>query len=163
VKPVAGLWQRWQELHGRVCARETGEDYRIAVVGGGAGSVELAMAMANRLAGNPVGIDLWCGAAEILQNYNGRAQAAVMSALQRQGIRVHLNARVEQVEEACLVMADGSRPFCDWCPGYGCLIQKCTRCARQTALGGIISACHSAGAGRIQGIAETGGVSPENG
>ena len=120
VKPVAGLWQRWQALHGRVCARATAEDYRIAVVGGGAGSVELAMAMANRLAGNPPGIDLWCGGAQILQNYNGRARAAVMAALQRQDITVHLNARVERVEEACLVMADGSRPIYDdlfWCTG----------------------------------------------
>ena len=36
VKPVSGLWQRWQELRGRVLARAVGDDHRIAVVGGGA-------------------------------------------------------------------------------------------------------------------------------
>jgi selenide,water dikinase len=120
VKPVADLWQRWQQLHGRVLAAAAGKDYRIAVVGGGAGSVELAMAMANRLAGNPVAIDLWSGAAQILQGYNRSARTAVMSALQRHNITVHLNARVAQVEDACLVLADGKRPIYDelfWCTG----------------------------------------------
>ena len=120
VKPVAGLWQRWQELHGRMLAGAAVENYRVAVVGGGAGSVELALAMANRLAGNPVTIDLWCGAAEILQNYNARARAAVMAALQRHGIAVHLQARVERVEATCLVLTDGTRPVFDelfWCTG----------------------------------------------
>ena len=120
VKPVADLWQRWQELQGRVLAQTAAVDYRIAVVGGGAGSVELAMAMATRLAGKSVVIDLWCGAPEILQNYNARARSAVMAALQGQGIAVHLNARVEQVEQDCLVMSDGARPAYDelfWCTG----------------------------------------------
>ena len=120
VKPVAGLWQRWQQLHGRVLAQAAGEGYRIAVVGGGAGSVELALAMAHRLAGFPVAIGLWCGAANILQGYNSRARAAVMAALRRHGIAAHTNARIEQVEDACLVLADGRRPVYDdlfWCTG----------------------------------------------
>jgi selenide,water dikinase len=76
--------------------------------------------MGNRLGEKSVNIELWCGAPEILQNYNARARRAVMAALQRQGIVVHLNARVERVEQGCLVMADGARPVYDelfWCTG----------------------------------------------
>ncbi len=120
VKPVAGLWQRWQELHARVIARHTTEPCRIAVVGGGAGSVELALAMSHRLQGKQVEIDLWCAAPEILQSYNARARRTVLAALQRQHIGVHHNARVAAVEETCLVLADGTRAAYDelfWCTG----------------------------------------------
>jgi selenide,water dikinase len=121
VKPVAGLWRRWRALHDRFLARtDGGESYRIAVVGGGAGSVELAMAMAHKLAGQPVAIDLWCGAPQILQKYNPRARSAVMAALHRHRIAVHLGSPVVQVEDASLVLADGSRRGYDelfWCTG----------------------------------------------
>jgi len=120
VKPVADLWRRWQALQDRVLEHRAGVDYRIAVVGGGAGGVELAMAMASRLAGKSACIDLWCGGPEILQGYNARARSAVMAALRRQGIAVHLNARVEQVQHDRLLMSDGVRPVYDelfWCTG----------------------------------------------
>ena len=120
VKPVAGLWQRWQELYRRIGSQSAHKDYRIAVVGGGAGSVELAMAMGKRLAGDGVAVDLWCGASEILQTYNARARRTVLVALARHGIGVHLNARVEKVEAKSLLLADGSRrPFDElfWCTG----------------------------------------------
>jgi selenide, water dikinase len=120
VKPVAGLWQRWQELHGRVIAHEGAQALRIAVVGGGAGSVELALAMSYRLQGQRVGMDLWCAAPVILQTYSARARRAVLAALHFQDIRVHVNARVAAVEATCLVLADGARAAYDelfWCTG----------------------------------------------
>jgi len=124
VKPVAGLWQRWQLLHDRVLAHEAAEDFRIAVVGGGAGSVELALAMANRLAqGTAPGrtsIELWCGAPVILQGYNPRARAAVIASLSGLGVKLHVNARVEQVEAGSMRLADGRRAdFHElfWCTG----------------------------------------------
>ncbi len=120
VKPVAGLWQRWQELHARVMARHSTETYRIAVVGGGAGSVELALAMSHRLQGQRVDIDVWCAAAKILQTYNARARRTVLAALQRQNIRVQCNARVTAVEAASMVLGDGTRAAYDelfWCTG----------------------------------------------
>ena len=119
VKPVSGLWQRWQELHDRV-GREHAPERRIAVVGGGAGSVELALAMAHRLSRDAVVIELWCGAPEILQNYNGRARRAAMTALQQHGVKVQLAARVERVEAERLVLADGREAPYDelfWCTG----------------------------------------------
>jgi selenide,water dikinase len=135
VKPVAGLWQRWQALYGRVAGRVApdrvtpdrvtpdrvaGEDCRIAVVGGGAGSVELVLAMANRLQDTSVHFDLWCAAATILPGYNARARQSVMAALAQRGIRVHLNARVAAVESRHLILSDGAHAAYDelfWCTG----------------------------------------------
>lgn len=130
VKPVAGLWQRWQAVHDRVSARGTeargtnargtGDECRIAVVGGGAGSVELVLAMSHRLRDTPARFDLWCAAPVILPGYNARARRAVMAALQRRGIRVHLDARVTAVDGHTLDLADGTHAAYDelfWCTG----------------------------------------------
>jgi selenide,water dikinase len=120
VKPVAGLWQRWQDLLQRLDALPAGTRQRIALVGGGAGSVELALAMAHRLAQHPVNIELWCGAPAILQGYNLRARKAVMAALAGHGVAVALDARVERVESGRLQLADGRQaPFDElfWCTG----------------------------------------------
>lgn len=48
VKPVARLWQRWQAFEARMAALHE-RPARIGIVGGGAGSVELALAMAYRV------------------------------------------------------------------------------------------------------------------
>lgn len=120
VKPVAGLWQRWQRLCERIRAHSAAANYRIAVVGGGAGSVELAMAMSNRLADERVDIDLWCGAGQILSGYNTRARKTVVAALSRLGVTVHLDARVSRVEAKRLVFASGEAAVYDelfWCTG----------------------------------------------
>jgi selenide,water dikinase len=120
VKPVADLWQRWQDLQARLGALPSGKRQRIAVVGGGAGSVELALAMAHRLAQRPVDLELWCGAPEILQGYNRRARRATMAALARHGVTVALAARVKRVEAGCLLLADGREAPYDelfWCTG----------------------------------------------
>lgn len=120
VKPVSGLWQRWQLLLQRLAALPAGQRCRIAVVGGGAGSVELALAMAHRLAQHPVVMELWCGAPAILQGYNAGARKGVMAALARHGVALALDARVERVEANSLLLADGRQAPFDalfWCTG----------------------------------------------
>jgi selenide,water dikinase len=118
VKPVSGLWQRWQGLD-KALAVETASQ-TIALVGGGAGSVELALAMAHRLSGRAAPISLWCGAPEILQGYNARARSAVMAALHQAEITVYLNSRVERVEPGRLHIEGGAEERFDhlfWCTG----------------------------------------------
>ena len=117
VKPVAGLWQNWQRWQ-----EETdGQEARIAVVGGGAGSIELVMAMANCLAGRQLQFALYCGALDILPEYNRRARAAVSRGLESLGIEVHCNARVAGVEERRLQFESGREPAdydrLFWCTG----------------------------------------------
>jgi selenide,water dikinase len=120
VKPVAGLWQRWQVLYERVTARTDGKPFHIAVVGGGAGSVELVLAMSHRLQAEPGRFDLWCAAPEILPGHSARARRSVRSELQQQGIHVHCNARIAEVDDCELTLVDGTRAAYDelfWCTG----------------------------------------------
>tara|TARA_R110000823_G_scaffold125385_5_gene252054 strand:+ start:6454 stop:8664 length:2211 start_codon:yes stop_codon:yes gene_type:complete len=119
VKPVAGFWQRWREIEAQP-AHSAAAKYRIGIVGGGAGGVELALSMAHRLAGKAVVFDLWCGAPAILAGYNRRSQRAVMRALARAGVSVHVNARVSAVEAGQLSLEGGSQAAFDalfWCTG----------------------------------------------
>lgn len=120
VKPVASLWQRWQDLLQRLAEMRPGTRHRIAVVGGGSGSVELVLAMAHRLAQSPVVLELLCGAPQVLPGYNAGARKGVMAALVRHGITLALDARVERVAANCLFLADGREVAFDelfWCTG----------------------------------------------
>lgn len=118
VKPVAGLWQRWKALARRLDRGESG--HRVAVVGGGAGSVELALAMAHARGNAAVEIALYCGGEEILQQYNTGARRAGMAALQRYGIGVHVDSRVVEVNRDTLLLENGTQATFDelfWCTG----------------------------------------------
>lgn len=123
VKPIAELWSRWQALEASLRSRTAsgeGGTHRIAVVGGGAGGVELALAIAHRLRGTRAELDLYCAAPQILQGYNTGSRRAVMAALHRRGIRLHLGAKVSAVESSRLVIEGGGDAGFDdlfWCTG----------------------------------------------
>ena len=126
VKPVAQLWQQWQDVGARRSSAPGDSPFRLAVVGGGAGSVELIAAMA--MQGSRVGernsnntrYELFCGGPQILQDYNSRARAAAQAALTSYGVVIHLNSRVEKVEPGCLIVEGDKRHSFDklfWCTG----------------------------------------------
>ncbi|MFT5709619.1 MAG: selenide,water dikinase [Halioglobus sp.] len=126
VKPVSGLWQRWSLLRERLQTSPENTEHRIAMVGGGAGSVELIAAMAEKFssdsqfAGQRVSFALYCGGKEILQGYNAGARKAAITALADYGIQVHPNCRVEEVQSGALSMRDGQQFAFDelfWCTG----------------------------------------------
>jgi len=48
VKPVHSFYQRWLALEDRFAASDDNEEFTVLLVGGGAGSVELALAMRHR-------------------------------------------------------------------------------------------------------------------
>lgn len=116
VKPVAGLWQRWLALR----ARLAGQHARIAVVGGGAGSVELVLAMAHALRGSNACFTLVSAADDLLPGYNRRARRAARQALEARAIEVVCAAPVRAVEPGRLLLADSELgPFDEifWCTG----------------------------------------------
>lgn len=126
VKPVASLWRRWSSLRDKIRSSSTETGYRIAMVGGGAGSVELIAAMAEQFSGvdnfvTPgVSFHLFCGAQDVLQGYNNRARRAAKAALASYGIDLHLNSRVDRVHSDCMQTADGVGHSFDelfWCTG----------------------------------------------
>lgn len=119
VKPVAGFYQRWLQVRERIAALPARQVFRIVVVGGGAGSVEIALAMRHSIDNPDVEIRL-VASGSLLQEYNSRARAAVYRACARSGIVVTEQARVTGVEAAAVHAGAGaSYPFdaLFWCTG----------------------------------------------
>ena len=117
VKPVSGFYRRWQELELQL-SRSSERGEAIVLVGGGAGSVELALAIRHRL-GAGREIVLLCGD-ELLPGYNGAAQAIVRRQLQASGILLHEQSRVTAVSDGSVETS--GRPAIDfttliWCTG----------------------------------------------
>jgi selenide,water dikinase len=116
VKPIHAFNAGWLALLERA-VRHAGA-MRIAVVGAGAGGVELALAMQYRLrnerrkAGrDPAGLKfhLLDAGNGILPTHNSAVRGAFGKVLAERGVSVHLDARVERVEVGGVVMAGGKR------------------------------------------------------
>lgn len=120
VKPIAGFNARWRQLLERVSEHPGAT--RIAVVGGGAGGVELALAMQYRLrnelraAGrNPddLAFDLLTSSAVILPTHNAAVRRSFERVLTERGIAVHCGAEVVEVSAAQLRTASGATVAAD--------------------------------------------------
>ena len=120
VKPIYRFNQRWLALLDRVRAQSG--DCTIAVVGGGAGGVELTLAMQFRLRNelsklgrNPDALKfhLINNAPTILPTHNGRVQAMFAKVLQERGVTMHLNEEVKRVEAGVLFTAKGTKLAAD--------------------------------------------------
>ena len=104
VKPIGNFVARWNGLVERVLAAEG--PVRIGVVGAGAGGVEMVLAMRHGLRsrlrtaeGDPdrLGFELFADGAEVLPRHPPRVRAAFARVLAEQGVRVHVDARIERV------------------------------------------------------------------
>lgn len=125
VKPIDTLIDRLGLIFDRV-KREAGA-YRIAVVGGGAGGVELACAMQYRMhsergkaASLSQGVEITLvSQGPILKEMSSYARNAALKAMKNSGIRVLENARVVRVDKSKeLVLLDGQTvgfDDCLWC------------------------------------------------
>jgi selenide,water dikinase len=106
VKPIDRFGRRWEAL----LARARGQSgLRLAVVGGGAGGVELALAAQHRLAGllaNPPEITL-VTREDLLPSHNRRVRRLLADILAARGIRVLTATTVVAVEPGRLITADG--------------------------------------------------------
>ncbi|WP_439101319.1 selenide, water dikinase SelD [Congregibacter sp.] len=98
VKPVAGLWDRWESLS----QQDDLAQRRIAIVGGGAGSVEIALAIAHRLGSKQPDLALYCGGEEVLAGYSKGARRVVEEQLCKLGVALHCGHRVSRVTESQL-------------------------------------------------------------
>jgi len=114
VKPIHSFNERWLALLERV-RRHPGET-RIAIVGGGAGGVELALAMQYRLRNEiaalgrdpaALAFHLLEAGPEILPTHNAAVRRAFMRALAARGIALHLGAEVTRLEPGRLRTAAG--------------------------------------------------------
>ncbi|MFW5909468.1 MAG: selenide, water dikinase SelD [Thiohalospira sp.] len=114
VKPIDQWLARWEEVKAR--ALESGGDFRVAVVGAGAGGVELALSVHHALrrelaasGGDPgrLRLDLISAEGTVLPAHNRRGQAKFARLLAERGIRVHTDAPVSEVGPGTLHLDDG--------------------------------------------------------
>ena len=105
VKPIDGFTSRWQVLLDR--ARQGTAPLRIAVVGGGAGGVELMLAMQHRLrqerqrqGGDPdsLGFLLLTASTELLPTHAPRVRRFFHQTLLEREVELHCGQRVERLE-----------------------------------------------------------------
>ncbi|MCW5651496.1 MAG: selenide, water dikinase SelD [Ramlibacter sp.] len=120
VKPIHQFNQRWLALLARV--REHTGPTTLAVVGGGAGGVELTLAMQHRLRRellaqgrdpDELTFHLYTAGATLLPTHNPGVQRRFARVLAQRGVKVHLGAQVQQVREGQLQTATGATQDAD--------------------------------------------------
>ena len=107
VRPIEHFTRLWEELLALAEQRELS----IALIGGGAAGVELAMAMKFRL-GSRARLSLVTGGGAPLAGYPEPVRAHVRNALRRLGITV-LEEACAQISEQHVHLAQGARLQCD--------------------------------------------------
>lgn len=114
VKPISTFTARWAALRARA-ATATG-DLRIGVVGGGAGGVELLLAVRHRLfaersahsvARGTLHFCLVTASDDILPTHNRRVRSLYRQALAKAGVEIVLGGRVVAVDARGVTCADG--------------------------------------------------------
>lgn len=100
VKPVGPFLEAWD-----ACVEQEAP-LRIAIVGGGAGGIELAFAMQERCRGRFAITLLHAGAQLLPQNSTG-VDRRLRALLEKRGIRLHLKARVNEVRAEGLQLETG--------------------------------------------------------
>ena len=108
VRPCERFFAAWQATRDDVVA---GRVQRIAVIGAGAGGVELALAIhaACTRANAVTNIVLATEDASILATHGKRARAQLHDALRRRAIDVRTATRIVAIEPGSLVTAEGAR------------------------------------------------------
>ena len=101
VKPISNFYQRWNLIQKQV---QQNKIKSLAVVGGGAGGVEIIMAIAFKLKQcNPsMQYHLVTGAEEILSNYNQSVINRAKQQLNNYEIKIHTSSRVEKLSRGII-------------------------------------------------------------
>lgn len=109
VKPVERFLVAWEGI----VARAITEPLRVVAVGGGAGGVELCLAMQHRLASTPQAqpcdVTLVTQSATIVPEYAQGARRRLRAAFARHGIGLLAGVAVTAVDDDGLVLANGAR------------------------------------------------------
>lgn len=123
VKPINGFLSRWQAFMQRL---NSNKSPRIGIVGGGAGGVELILAIQERInkslqnnVGNPR-FELFTDTDVVLPTHNEKVQRTFMDLLEARNIKVHRGFRVQEVHEKDLISSTGDRVTLDeifWATG----------------------------------------------
>ncbi len=107
VKPVPALLAGWERI--RAAAAAPGGVPHVAIIGGGAGGVELALSM-KRALGDSVRLSIWHRGAALLGSHAPRARALLLAQLAGLQITVHLQSPVVRVDSGGLHTATAFHP-----------------------------------------------------
>ncbi|MEL6930093.1 MAG: FAD-dependent oxidoreductase, partial [Cyanobacteria bacterium J06600_6] len=115
-KPVPLFLDAWYQL--KQTAADYPQDLEIAIVGGGAGGVELALNMQTCLEKilepkNTLVIHLIHRGQQLLSGHNDWVSNKLTKILQKRGIRLHLKQEVREVFPDCLMCQSGLKIKCD--------------------------------------------------
>jgi selenide,water dikinase len=111
VKPIDNFLSRWQKLLNTV-ANTTNKDFHLAIVGGGAGGVEMALATQfhlhrllteNNKTTDFLKVDLYCDSESILPTHNPQVQKRFQRVFAERNIQIHNNHRIEEVQQDQLI------------------------------------------------------------
>ena len=117
VKPIDRFLTQWDELVNTV-VNTTEQNFHLAIVGGGAGGVEMALATQFRLqhllaqnnqADDFLKIDLYCDSDHILTTHNKQVRKRFNRFLKQRKIQLHTNHRIEEVQQHQLIDNNGQK------------------------------------------------------
>ena len=107
IKPVPAFLAWWRRLEQLLTANDS--PFSLGIVGGGAGGVEIALAIQRRLAArHGLRIHLFEAATEILPGFTVSSRRQLLRALERRGIAIHLGHAVAELVDRGLRLDDGS-------------------------------------------------------
>jgi selenide,water dikinase len=112
VKPIARFLEQFDALLAR--AAQADGPRRIVMVGGGAGGVELLLALRERLLPLGDGFSFaLVSAGQILATHNERVQGAFERLLRQRGVALHIGQPVVRMTSETVVLGDGTALPCD--------------------------------------------------
>jgi len=123
VKPIDRFLTQWDELIEKVFSNtQQGNDFHLAIVGGGAGGIEMALATQYRLhfllkleniRSNKLKINIYCDSDEILSSHNAQVRKRFSHILQQRNITVHTRHHISKVEHNQLIDEQGNQYTAD--------------------------------------------------
>lgn len=117
VKPISGFYQQWNLIQKKV---QQNKIKSLAVVGGGAGSVEVIMAMAFKLKqfNSSIQYHLITSSDDILPTYNRSVVNRVKQQFKKYYIDIHSSSRVKKLSQSAIYCQNGNSILTDeiiWC------------------------------------------------
>ncbi|MBL4712615.1 MAG: selenide, water dikinase SelD, partial [Gammaproteobacteria bacterium] len=117
VKPIDRFLTQWDDLI-EIITHTTEKNFHLAIVGGGAGGVEMALATQFRLhtllkqkniSTTFLKFDLYCDSDDILPTHNDQVRKRFNRFLRLRGINLHTNHRIEEVQQNRLISSNGEQ------------------------------------------------------
>ena len=119
VKPIDHFLSQWNSLLEKTL-RSTEQDntFHLAIVGGGAGGIEVALATQYRLHNilkthninlNKLKVDIYCHDKTILTTHNSQVRKRFKRILQQRNIKVHTQQNINEVEQSLLITSKGQK------------------------------------------------------